>query len=416
MVGGPDELGAMGGLDDFDEEDGGFDWSADADDVYFLDEDEVGDEAETVGFGAARGGPGGRGGSGALGRRGEAGEIDDEGWLGEERLLGGRDPDRALPPIAPPSRVLATLLALAVFLGGTGAAFTAAYHRHATDRRIANTLALAAASSPPKIPGLATLGVQELWHAQLQEQVVIPVINRSPDPVVLLDAVLEEPGMTTAAAFKPVGTARLAPGQTGAVAGEITVDCTQDPAAVFPYMDNSNNATVPLPNTAALLVRARTEGGRVGEAALDPDADGPDLQLRICQQEGFDITGPPTIYAIGDARTHSVVVNLVVASSSDITLGYRATVAFARENEYGIITGLPDASAPEPVLPATGTVQSGGTIHVSFVIKVLSCPIRPQQADGLYVELMLTAGGNPVDALEDSTALALPLTTACGEG
>ena len=389
--GGPNELGGPDGRDGLDDEDGAFDWSADSDDVFFLDEN------------------------------GEAaGELDealgDEGWLGAERLQGGRDTGRTLPPIAPPSRVLASLLALAVFLGCTGAAFTSAYHRHVTDRRIANTLALAAASSPPKIPGLAALSIQELWHAELEERVVIPVINRSPGPVVLLGAVLEEPGMTAAAEFEPVGAARLAPGQAGAVAGEITVDCTQDPAAVFPYMDNSNSATIPLPNTAALLVRARTEGGHVGEAALDPDADGPDLQLRICQQEGFDITGPPTIYAIGDARTHSVVVSLVVASSSDITLGYRATVAFAREDAYGIIPGLPDASAPEPVLPATGTVRSGGTIHVSFVIKVLACPIKPQQADGLYVELMLTAGGNPVDALEESTALALPLSTACGEG
>jgi hypothetical protein len=386
MAGGPDELS---GLDGPDDEDGGFDWSVDADDVIFLDEDEAG---------------------------GLDGDLGDEGWLGEERLHSGHDADRGLPPIAPPSRVLASLLALAVFLGCTGAAFTSAYHRHVTDRRIANTLALAAASSPPRIPGLAALGFQQLWHAQLEEQVVIPVINRSPDPVVLLGAVLEEPGMTTAADFKPIGAARLGPGQTGHFAGEITVDCTQDPAAVFPYMDSSDNSTVPLPNTAALLVRARTEGGHVGEAALDPDANGPDLQLRICQQEGFDITGPPTIYAIGDARTHTVEVSLVVASSSDITLGYRATVAFARQDAYGVIPGLPDASAPEPALPPTGTVRSGGTIHVSFVIKVLSCPIRPQQQDGLYVELMLTAGGNPVDALEESTALALPLSTACGQG
>ena len=414
MAGGLDGQGGVDGsegFEGFEEEDGDFDWSAD-EEVFFLDGDEDG---------AVAGGPDldrdfdrnfdfdlgldpGRGGT-----RGKA------GWLEEERLQAGRDLGRSLPPVAPQSRVMASLLALAVFLGCTGSAFTAAYHRHVTDRRIANTLALSASDTAPKIPGLSTLGFQQLWQAELKERVVIPVINHSPKSVVLLGAVLEEPGMTASAEFEPVGAARLAPGQTGAVGGEITVDCTQDPAAVFPYMDNSDNSTVPLPNTAALLVRARTEGGQIGEAALNPDANGPDLQLRICQQEGFDITGPPTIYAIGDARTHSVVVTLTVASSSDITMGYRATVAYTRQNQHGAI-GPADTAPPEPLLPATGTVRSGATIHVSFTIHVLACPIQPKQTDGLYVELMLTAGGNPVDALEESTALALPLTTACGQG
>jgi hypothetical protein len=409
MADGLNGQGGLDGFEGFEEEDGDFDWSAD-EDVFFLDGDEDGAEADApdlardfdrdfdLGL--------------DLGRDGVRGEP---GWLDEERLQGGRDPGRGLPPVAPHSRVTASLLALAIFLGCTGSAFTAAYHRHLTDRRIANTLKLSASGMAPKIPGLAALGFQQLWQAELKERVVIPVINHSPKSVVLLGAVLEEPGMTASAEFEPVGAAKLAPGQTGAVSGEITVDCTQDPAAVFPYMDNSDNSTVPLPNTAALLVRARTEGGQVGEAALNPDADGPDLQLRICQQEGFDITGPPTIYAIGDARTHSVVVTLTVASSSDVTMGYRATVAYARQNQYGV-SGPADTAPPEPLLPATGTVRSGAMIHVSFTIHVLACPIHPQQTDGLYVELMLTAGGNPVDALEESTALALPLTTACGQG
>jgi hypothetical protein len=411
MAGGLDGQDGLDGFEGFEEEDGDFDWSAD-EDVFFLDGDEDGAEAgepdldrdfdHNLGLDLGHG----------HGRDGVRGEP---GWLDEERLQGGRDLGRGLPPVAPQSRVMASLLALAVFLGCTGSAFTAAYHRHLTDRRIANTLKLTASGMAPKIPGLAALGFQQLWQAELKERVVIPVTNHSPKSVVLLGAVLEEPGMTASAEFEPVGAAKLAPGQTGAVSGEITVDCTQDPAAVFPYMDNSDNSTVPLPNAAALLVRARTEGGQIGEAALNPDANGPDLQLRICQQEGFDITGPPTIYAIGDARTHSVVVTLTVASSSDVTMAYRATVAYTRQNQHGAI-GPADTAPPEPLLPATGIVRSGAMIHVSFTIHVLTCPIHPQQTDGLYVELMLTAGGNPVDALEESTALALPLTTACGQG
>jgi len=386
-----------------DDEEGGFAWDEDDEDVVFLDDDE--DEA-----GGSAGHPdpdsdtGGRG-----GRRGEA------AWLAEERIQPGRDQEGSLPPPAPQSRVLASLLALAVFLGCTGAAFTAAYHRHMTDRKIADTLNLTASASPPMIPGLAALGFQQLWHSEVEERVVVPVLNHSPGAVVLLGAVLEEPGMIAAAALEPVGATRLGPGGQGAVSGDVTVDCTQDPAAVFPYIDSSGNATVPLPNTAALLVRARTEGGSVGEAALDPDADGPDLQVRICEQEGFNITGAPSISAAADPRTHSVEVSLSVASSSDVTLGYRASAAFTRDREFEGISGPSDTSALKATLPTDGIVRSGGTMRVSFTIHVLSCPIQVLQADEVYVEVTLTARGNPVDAIEEAVGLAAPLTAACAK-
>ena len=372
-----------GGLDD---EEGGFDWFAD-EDVVFLDEEEQDGLDEALG---------------------------DAGWLAEERVQGGRDP-RRLPPSAPRSRVLASVLALAVLLGCTGAAFTAAYHRHVTDRRIADTLTLAAAASAPTIPGLAALGFQTLWHAELKERVVIPVVNHSPGPVVLLGAVLEEPGMITAASLAPIGSTRLAPGRAGTLEGDITVDCTQDPAAVFPYMDNPSTSTVPLPNTAAMLVRAQTESGRIGEAALNPDANGPDLQVRICQQEGFDITGAPSISAVDDPRTHSVRISLAVTSSADIAMTYQAHAAFARQNQFGV-SPLSDTSAPEPLLPPTGTVKSGGTIHVSFTIQVQTCPVQAQPTVQVYIEVLLTARGSPVDALEESVRLATLLTAACGVG
>ena len=387
-----------------DDEEGGFAWDEDDADVVFLDDDD--DEAgASAGFPAADPDADGRG-----GRRGEA------VWLAEERIESGRDLERSLPPHAPRSRVLASLLALAVFLGCAGAAFTAAYHRHVTDRRIADTLNLTASASPPMIPGLAALGFQQLWHSEVEERVVVPVLNHSPGAVVLLGAVLEEPGMIAAAALKPLGATRLGPGEQGDVTGDVTVDCTQDPAAVFPYIDSGGNATVPLPNTAALLVSARTEGGIVGEAALDPDADGPDLQVRICEQEGFNITGAPSISAVADPRTHSVEVSLSVASSADVTLGYRASAAFTRDREFDGIAGLSDTSALKPTLPTDGVVRSGGTMRVSFTVQVLSCPIQVLQDDEVYVEVTLTARGNPVDAIEEAVGLATPLTAACGKG
>ena len=65
-------------------------------------------------------------------------EAIDEGWLAEERV---ENTDAGvLPPRASRNRLFVTLAALALFLGGTGAAFTAAYHRHMTDLRNANLL------------------------------------------------------------------------------------------------------------------------------------------------------------------------------------------------------------------------------------------------------------------------------------
>jgi len=350
-------------------------------------------------------------------------EFDaDAVWLAEERIHAGRDPEGSLPPRASRSRVLASLVALAVLLGCTGAAFTAAYHRHVTDRQIADTLKLAASSASPTIPGLAALSFLRLWHADVEERIVIPVLNDGPGPVVLLGAALAEPGMTTAAALSPLGSTRLEPGEQGEVGGEITVDCTQDPAAVFPFMDGTGSATVPMPNTAALLVRARTEGGRIGESALDPDADGPDLQVRICQQEGFDITGVPSIEAVGDPRTHSVEVSLSVPSNADIALGYRVTASYSRVGRYsgtsrGVSSaGLSDTSALEPILPTAGSVPSGAMVRTSFTIKVLSCPIQVLPTDEAYIEVAVTAHGNPVDTIEESVHLTAPLTAACGKG
>ena len=397
-----------------EDDEGGFAWDADEDVVFLDDDDEDGGGYEGAGYdGAGDADAGELDGKDAADRAGvRRGDAD---WLAEERIHAGRDRGRSMPPHAPPSRVLVSLLALAVFLGCAGTAFTAAYHRHVTDRKIADTLNLAASASPPTIPDLAALGFQPLWHAEVEEQVVIPVLNRSPGPVVLLDAVLEEPGMITAAALSPRGSTRLAPGGQGSLSGDITVDCTEDPAAVFPFMDGTGGATVPVPNTAALLVRARTEGGRVGEAALDPDADGPDLQVRICQQEGFDITGAPSITAVGDPRTRSVEVSLSVASSADVALSYRATAAYTRDGQYGGVAGPSDVSALEPLLPTAGTVQSGGTVRVSYAIQVSKCPIQTRLTDEVYIEVLLSVQGNPVDALEETVHLDTPLTVACGK-
>jgi hypothetical protein len=400
--------GGRGGLED---EEGGFDWAAGDDgEVVFLD----GDEAYEF--------PGGEGDPFA--------DLDldpdadpDAVWSGEERIHAGRDP-RLLPPNPSRSRILASILVLAVFLGCTGAAFNTAYHRHVTDRRIANELDLEAGANPPTIPDLGTLGVQHVWHADLEEQVVVPVLNQSPEPVQLLGAVLEEPGMRAAATLEPVGAARLAPGQTGKVTGRVTVDCTRYPDSVFPFFAGGGGgpngpgpggSVIPAPSTAALLVRAQTAGGRVAQAALDPDADGPDLQQRICQQEGYAITGASSITAVADARTHSLRIDLTLSSTADIAMTYHAQAEFTRRYQISG-SALSDLADPEPTLPASGTVQPGQTLHVAFDIQVLACPVQALSTDQAYVQILLLARGNPVDTIVNAVHLATPLAAACGRG
>jgi hypothetical protein len=406
-----------GGRSGLRDEEGGFDWAAGDDaDVVFLDGDEAYDAYEF---------PGGEGGPRTDPDPDSDPDSDpDAVWSGEERIHGGRDP-RLLPPNPPRSRILASILVLAVFLGCTGAAFDTAYHRHATDRRIANELDLEAGANPPTIPDLGTLGVQHVWHADLEEQVVVPVLNQSPEPVRLLGAVLQEPGMRAAAALEPVGAARLAPGQTGKVTGRVTVDCTQYPDSVFPFFAGGGGGgpngpgpgggVIPAPSTAALLVRAQTAGGRVAQAALDPDADGPDLQQRICQQEGYAITGASSITAVADARTHSLRIDLTLSSTADIAMTYHAQADFTRRYQISG-SALADLAAPEPTLPDSGTVQPGQSLHVAFDIQVLSCPVQALSTDQAYVQILLLARGNPVDTIVDAVHLATPLAAACGRG
>jgi len=363
---------------------GGFDWVEEAgnDEVVFLDEDE---------------------------------DLNELPWLHEERVHGGRDPAR-LPPHAPRPRVLASLLALAIFLGTTGTTFRVAYHRHVTDRRIANLLDLAPAASAPQIRGLVELGFQQTWHAKLTEQVVMQVLNRSPEPVVLLGAVLEEPGMLKTATLKPVGATTLKPGQAGTVAGEVSVDCTQDPAAISPLVDDTASVTVAVPGTSALLVRARTASGQVAEAAVDPDANGPNVQERICLQQGNNVTGATALTLSGNPRTHIATVDFSVPSNADIALDYKATATYSADPAPGSdASELPYVSAPKPTLPTTGTLKPGATVKVAFAIQVSNCTsARSSTTDNFYLQFVLTAKGIPINSSEDGMQLNTVLTAACG--
>ena len=349
--------------------------------------------------------------------RDRAGDHDpgyaDVQWLdepGEERLEGGRDPT-VLPPIATRNRVLATLLALALFVAGTGSAFAAAYHRHVADLQLANLLDLRDTATSPDIPDLASVGFQTVWHAYLSERVVVPVLNRSPKPVLLLGAVVDERGMLKESSFTPFGTPRLEPGQTGELAGVVTVDCTQVVQIFGLEFGGTLSDELPPPG---MEVRARTFGGLTRTATLNPDGQGADLQERICEQEGFDAMTRPAVQATADAKTRTITLSISSTSQADVPMDFVAAALYARDPSSEAL-GL--ALSPDPMAdtPIAGILRPGGTVRAVFMVQVWSCPSGPLPAVGeINLSIQLTFHGSPVDGVRQGVDSASLLNEACG--
>jgi hypothetical protein len=327
-------------------------------------------------------------------------ELDDDAWLDEERVEGGGDPG-VLPPSASRNRLLATLVALAVFLGVTGTAFTAAYHRHLADVRIANLLALAAGSYPPQLPDLATLAFASTWHAQVRERVIVPVVNQSPRPVELLGAVLQEPGMIGTASLAPSGSTTLKTGQTGTVTGVVTVNCAQNPPIGYPSVDSDPSFVIPVQPIASLRVRAKTYGGQIAVATLDPEAGQgyqAEMQQRICLQQGDNAVSNLKQTTRYDTATHVLTLDVSVGSNADTPMQYKA--------DLSISTQANDAAAPctaeseRPTSPASGTVAPESTIETSFAIQMSACPAgsTPPTTEGLLLTVYITIHGSPLTA------------------
>jgi hypothetical protein len=325
-------------------------------------------------------------------------EIDDADWIDEEGLGSAGHPGM-LPPRVSRHRLLVTLAALAVFLGGTGAVFTAAYHRHMTDLRIANLLDLAAAASP-QIPGLADLGFSTIWHAEVRERVVVPVVNQGPRPVVLLGAVLSEPGMISTADLKPTGEKTLRTGEVGDLAGEITVSCAQAATAPFAVTGNDPSASAPRLTTPTLRVQAKTASGTIAQATLNPESGqalSGEIQQRICTQQGAFVVGGAQQITHYDRSTHILTFTWSATSRADSPLWYDATLELS-------VPGR-DAEAPctaETISPAgepyIGTLKPGATIRATFEIQMSSCQsgTSPPDDEALYLSLQLAIDGTSV--------------------
>lgn len=328
---------------------------------------------------------------------------DDVLWADEEGVGAGRDPSR-LPPRATARRVLASLVALGVFLAGTGSAAAAAYHRHMTDRRLANELVLRAASSPPAIPDLAALGFAAEWHAQVTERVLVPVVNQGPKTVTLLGAVLAEPGLVADVPLTPVVGRTLRPGGTAELAGTVTADCTQGQGAA------AAGGAAPV-----LTVRARTAGGTTATARIDPEGEeSPGLQQRICGQEGDRLTEPGALTTSIDTTSHIITLRLTAASNADVRLGYTPSGQYESDPSLevpGLVLSRPLADPPNDSLAAHGTLTA------TYYVGVRTCPsAKPRQPTMLDLQLRFSVGGATLSSTTRQVDLDPLIATACPIG
>lgn len=333
----------------------------------------------------------------------------DEGWLAEERVESADA--GVLPPRAPRNRLLVTLVALGLFLGGTGAAFTAAYHRHMTDLRIANLLELTAAASPPQIPDLANLAFAPSWHATVRERVLVPVVNHSPRPVVLLGAVLSEPGMVGSASLAPTGSTTLKAGEVGNFSGQVTVDCTRTPAAFAGVIGSDPSVLLTKDPLPSLRVRARTSGGQIAQTTLNPESGqalGGEMQERICLQQGSTELGAPAISMRYDAATHVLTFSWSASSRADIALAYRLELSYSYPQDDPSAAPCRIESLPAQAIQS-GVLAPGAALNASIPVQMSDCPAGTMQVptEMFLLSIDLAGGGADLGSEQDGFPVVL---------
>lgn len=335
-------------------------------------------------------------------------------WISEDEVgAGANRNDGRLPPRTTFNRVAASLLALAVFLAGIGASGRAADDRHVTDRRIANLLELQSGPAAPSIPGLAQLAFGSVWHASVSEDVSFPVVNRSPEPVTLLSAVLSESGLVSSSPLEPVGERQLAPGQAGTVVGTVTADCTRKtgPQAISssPLGELVGEFALPV-----LSVRARTSGGKSAVSRLDPEASSQlDVQQRICLQQGYGLLAVGGIDSAANPGTHTITLRMSARADTAAAVAFAVSAAYS-DTPTEHVPGLVISAQPVSESPMAGTLTPGGRLSIEYSIKVSSCPVgvspRPDQVE---VEVDAYVNSLPLQGALRSTNLAPLIERVC---
>ncbi|WP_034265282.1 hypothetical protein [Actinospica robiniae] len=363
--------------------------------------------------------------------------ADEVDWLeeadGEERVAAGRDP-RRLPPRATRNRALASVLSLAVVLSAAIGAGTAAYDRHQTDVRSANLVRLAASSTAPSIPGLTELAFAPKWHAILSEQVVVPVVNKSPHPITLLDGRLTETGLRGAPTLKPVGKAVIPPEGTGELGGMVTADCTAGfsdmSSGANPQssagLDGTTTAMASVIDTAsldagdltkmresmgALQVQARSVSGHLGEQTIFPEQAVGNTADRICSQQGRKVAQLNKVTTSVDPSAHTFTVSVTAKSLADTALEYVSSAGF--ETLPGAL-GLELAGDFSPS-SQDDLVQPGGSFTVSFQMTVVTCPTSATfHQDQIMLNVTFLSDDFMLSGVNESVAARPLIYGACG--
>jgi hypothetical protein len=365
--------------------------------------------------------------------------ADEVHWLDEEGL--GSHRGGVLPPRTTSRRVAGSALVFAVGLALTGLPGVAAYRHDQRVAAAANALILREVNVGDAVtltdPG--RLGGADAWRIEPSAAIAIGVTNESPDPITLLPgSTLSGAGLAGPSTLAPAGGAVLAPGQSGRLAGTVTVNCA---ALASPA---GNGAPGPVRRAAhgnTLLVQARTASGAVGVAALDVGAGAAPVRDQICDQEGQSLA--TSFFPVSvNAASHDFTVAVSARSLAAKPLKYWVTASF--QNGPGASAGGPDRLSvvmsggrpvlpslsmdeveallpgvrladPTPVGPIDGTLAPGASTTAGFTLHVRACPVSPPTSTpALTLEVFLDDHGQPAYFQTDSFELDNLVAAACG--
>jgi hypothetical protein len=342
-------------------------------------------------------------------------------WLDDDEIDGGAERDDGqLPPHTTRHRVLVTLMALGLCLGGIGLGASTAYHRHVTDRRNADLLQIQGGAGAPAVAGLAALSFEPEWHAHLAETIAISVVNGSPDPVTLLSAMLSEPGLIGSARLAPAGDARVAPGKDGTLDGTVIADCTQ-PTVAQSLTSPLGEVLGEFVSSDVLSVRAETVGGTTGTTQLNSEStSGLDLQQRICGSQGYQLVDFGVIETMVDRDSHTITVRLPMRSAADDAVDFSVLATYT-DNPANDIPGL-TISPPDATSSTLGSIPPQAAETPTFTIKIANCPtfsaLQPMlknQVDQVEFQFNATIEGATMTDSIHNVEIDTLIAQACGD-